>query len=51
MGQSIEITERDDVVVVKHESKGIEARGDTVSTALQTLSEKLEIDRYREKGI
>lgn len=48
MGQSIEIEERaDDTVVARDESKGIEAKGNNVPTALQTLSEKLEIDLYQ----
>lgn len=48
MEQSIEITERDDgVVVAKHNSTEIQARGNNVPTALQTLSEKLEVDLSR----
>lgn len=48
MSQPIRIEERaDDAVVARDESTGIEAKGNNVPTALQTLSEKLEIDLYR----
>lgn len=48
MGQSIRIEERaDDAIVARDESTEIEATGDNVPTALQTLSEKLEVDLYR----
>jgi len=37
-------------VVAVEETTGIEAEGNNVSTALQTLAEKLEVELYRDGG-